>query len=81
MEEAAKKGELQKQYVAGFTDYLLVIERKKQRYGTQFNINAKGELVPHPIEDEANVDKRREEVGLPKLADHIKMVRAQYKKP
>jgi len=81
MEEAARKGELSQQYVAAFTDYLLILERRKQRFGTQFTLNAQGEVVPHPIEDEANVDKRRAELGLPPLADQLKQVRAQFKKP
>jgi hypothetical protein len=79
MEALAQKEELPAQYFAGLTDYILIMERKRQRYGTQFMIDKKGELVPHPIEDEKNVDKRREEVGLPKLADHIEMARKQYK--
>jgi hypothetical protein len=81
MEDAARKGELSQQYVAAFTDYLLILERRKQRFGTQFTVNAQGEVVPHPIEDEANVDKRRAELGLPPLADQLKQVRAQFKKP
>ena len=30
-------------------------------------------LVPQPIEDEANVDERRKELGMPPLADYLKM--------
>jgi hypothetical protein len=80
MKESAKKGDIQQQYVAALTDCLLVLENKKQKYGTQFKPNAKGELVLHPIEDEANVDKRREELGLPKLAEYLKIVKTQLKK-
>jgi hypothetical protein len=32
-----------------------------------------GKLQPHPIDDEANVDKRRQEVGLSPLADYLKL--------
>jgi hypothetical protein len=36
-----------------------------------------GKLVPQPIEDEANVDARRKELGMPPLADYLKMVNEQ----
>lgn len=60
---AAPPGEVSPSHVAYLTDRVLVNERKPQRYGTQFwTVN--GELEPRPIEDEANVDQRRAEVGL-----------------
>jgi len=44
--------------------------RGRQRYGTQMICTA-GKLVPQPIEDAANVDKRRLEVGLPKMREQL----------
>jgi hypothetical protein len=32
-----------------------------------------GKLRPHPIEDEANVDRRRKAVGLLPLADYLRV--------
>jgi hypothetical protein len=62
-------------------DRVLVAEGKPQVYGTQ----AKGfdqwkghEPVLEPIEDEANVDKRRAEVGLPPLSEYIKILKEMY---
>lgn len=56
------------------TDRLLVMnDKKKQLYGTQLR-PLDGKLVPEPIEDEANVDKRRKELGMPPLADYLTMV-------
>jgi hypothetical protein len=46
-------------------------KRTLQRYGTQGRCTAPGQWEPFPIEDEANVDLRRAEVGLPPLADYI----------
>jgi Family of unknown function (DUF6624) len=77
MEEAAKKGEVSKRDVAYLADLLLVADGKKQRYGTQFKLE-KGEWVPSPIEDLANVDKRRAELEMPPLADYKKMINDQY---
>jgi uncharacterized protein (TIGR03067 family) len=70
---AVKAKEASPQHLAYLTDRLLVAEGKKQVYGTQLR-QADGKLEPAPIEDEANVDKRRAEIGLAPLADYIKQV-------
>lgn len=77
MKEAAQKGEIPLQHVAYLTDRLLVAEGKKQIYGTQFTTE-NGKLVPFPIENEADVDKRRKEVGLPPLSEYIKRLKKIY---
>jgi hypothetical protein len=61
---------------AYLTDRVLLAEGKKQVYGTQFT--GDGKLQPEPIEDEANVDKRRKEVGLPPLAEYAKSIEEMY---
>jgi hypothetical protein len=53
-------------------------ENEKQVYGTQFR-EVNGKMEPFPIEDEANVDERRKEVGLPPLAEYRKMIEQLYK--
>lgn len=74
LKEAHKAGEAEGQQVALMTDRLLILkEKKKQLYGTQLTTKD-GKLVPQPIEDEANVDRRRKELGLPPLADYLKLV-------
>ena len=51
--------------LAYLIDRVLVAEGKPQLYGTQLGADENGELVPRtPIEDEANVDARRAEMGL-----------------
>jgi hypothetical protein len=52
-------------------------EGKKQVYGTQCKLE-NGEAIPEPIEDEANVDKRRAEVGLQPLAEYLKLLKEVY---
>jgi hypothetical protein len=76
---AVRKGEAAGKDLAYLTDRVLVGEGKKQLYGTQFTLKD-GELAPSPIEDEANVDKRRKEVGLDTLAEYTKTMREFYKK-
>jgi hypothetical protein len=78
IEAAAQKEEASKQDWAYLADRVLVGEGKKQRFGTQF-MQQNGEYVPQPIEDEANVDKRRADVGLPPLAEYKKMIDEMYK--
>jgi hypothetical protein len=40
----------------------------------------KGKMEPQPIEDEANVDKRRKEMGLSSLAEYRKIIEEVYQK-
>ncbi len=71
------KDEISQKNLAYLTDRVLLAEGKKQRYGTQFAVVA-GKLGPRPIADEANVDKRRQEVGLDTLAEYAKVMEKQY---
>jgi uncharacterized protein DUF6624 len=74
---AVKKGEATGAQLAYLTDRVRVGAGEKQVYGTQFH-TADGKLQPQPIEDEANVDKRRKEVGLPSLAEYRKQMEKVY---
>jgi hypothetical protein len=77
--KSAAKGDVEPQEIAYLTDRILVAEKKKQTYGTQ--LQRQGDrFTPQPIEDEANVDKRRAEVGLPPLAEYLKAAQAGYDK-
>lgn len=67
--------------VAYLTDRIRVAEKKPQLYGTQVNITPDGKVEAPVIEDEANVDKRRAEVGLEPLAGYIERMQQRYKKP
>jgi len=62
-------------HLAYLTDRVRVVAGEKQLYGTQMTYTKDGEMVPSPIEDEANVDARRKEAGLPPLAEYLKLVR------
>jgi len=78
--ETAPDGEVSSEDVAFLTDRLLVADGKKQRYGTQFT-QVGHQFVPLPIADEANVDARRKEAGLPPLAEYAKQVTELYGPP
>jgi hypothetical protein len=64
-----KKGILPPYYLARFDDFRLTESIQKQKFGTRIFLH-EGEsqaVIEPPIEDIANVDKRREEIGLPPL--------------
>jgi hypothetical protein len=74
IEKAYKAGEVEGQHLALITDrQRVLVQKKKQLYGTQLEARD-GKLVPLPIEDEANVDKRRKELGMTTLAEYVKFV-------
>jgi hypothetical protein len=74
------KDEASPSNLAYLTDRVLLAEGKKQRYGTQVT-TVDGQWKPRPLEDEANVDQRRAEAGLPPLAEYLKLIEKQYGSP
>ena len=79
--DAYRAKKLSGQDYALLLDRVLVAEGKPQVYGTQAKSLDKWkghEPVLEPIEDEANVDKRRAEVGLPPLSEYLKGLKEVY---
>ena len=74
----AESGDVEKQDVALLTDRILINENKPQIYGTQLQM-VDGRLVPYPIENEAGVDQRRTEMGLPDMKTYVELVNRMYK--
>ena len=74
--EAHQAGDAEGEWVALMTDRLLILkDGKEQRYGSQLETRD-GRLVPQPIEDEAHVDERRAAMGMPPLAEYLKLANA-----
>lgn len=65
------------QQLALLTDRILIAQGKAQIYGTQADLS-KGKVVFSPIEDEANVDKRRKKMNMPPLEFYRKLVEEMY---
>src|SRR5262249_3863870 len=81
VEKAYKTGGLSGQSYALLLDRVPVGDGKPQVYGTQakrFEEWKGQEPVLEPIEDEANLDKRRAEVGLPPIAEYKEMLMRMY---
>jgi hypothetical protein len=73
-------GEVLQSNLAYLTDRVLLAEGKKQQYGTQVTV-VDGKWAPRPLEDEANVDKRRAAAGLSPLAEYLKLIEREYGSP
>ena len=63
---------------ANFVDRLRLHQGKKQLYSSGFDFK-EGKMVMSPTEDMKNLDKRRAKIGLPPLAELIKMMKEMYK--
>jgi hypothetical protein len=68
---AAARGDASQSHLAYLTDRVLLKERGKQVYGTQFTYGPDGP-EPQPMEDPEGVDERRAAVGLESLAEYRK---------
>jgi hypothetical protein len=83
-DRAYRDGALSGPNYALLLDRIRVREGKRQLYGTQakdFSEWKGKEPAFEPIEDEANVDRRRAEVGLPPLAEYREMLKRMYFPP
>jgi len=82
--EGFRRSGYKEQDVGILIDRVLIDAGKKQKYGTivETKEDARGDLItkPLPIEDETNVDKRRQKIGLPPMADYLKASENLYKK-
>jgi uncharacterized protein DUF6624 len=75
IKEAVGQKEARRSDLAMLEDRILTREGKKQVYGTQLRLNQTTQRMElYPIEDEANVDARREAAGLEPLAEYLKRV-------
>lgn len=82
LRDAVKKGNGFPDELALMEDRVAMREGKKQIYGSQIGMDNKtGKAYIFPIEDEANVDKRRASVGLEPLKDYVKHWNIDYKGP
>lgn len=69
--EAAQKGELRKADWALLVDRVRMRQGQSQLYGSQIVRNPdNGQWMLHPIEDEADVNRRRAEIGLEPLEEY-----------
>ena len=82
MRQAVKNGKAKGSELALLEDRVAMRQGKKQIYGSQISRDLKtGKYFVAPIEDEANVNKRRASVGLMPLEDYARHFNIEYKLP
>ncbi len=82
MRSAVKNGKAQGSNLALLEDRIALAQGKKQIYGSQIHKDNKtGKYFVAPIEDEANVNKRRVKVGLGPLEEYARQWDIDYKLP
>lgn len=81
MREAQQRGDLSATELGMLEDRMRVRDGKPQRYGSQLSMGPGNKLRFDPIEDEANVDKRRAAIGMEPIAAYAKHFGLAYTPP
>ncbi len=74
---AAREGKADPAHAAMLEDRIRFFEGRPQRYGTQLDWDADGNLSPGEVEDPQKLAGRRRAVGLPSLEEQIDDARAR----
>ena len=77
LRDAVARGDAPALHAAYLEDRIRFNEGRPQRYGTCLDWDEGGRLSPGELEDQGNVDQRRREVGLPRLAEGLRKAEAQ----
>ena len=77
LQAAAREGQASPRHAAMLEDRIRFFEGRPQRYGTQFDWDAEGNLSPCAMEDPQRLDERRRAVGLPPLAEQMEEARTR----
>lgn len=77
LQRLAETGQILGSAIATLTDKILISERKPQRFGTQFDWST-GVAEMLPVEDPANLEKRRDQYLLPPIAEYKKLLGEMY---
>jgi hypothetical protein len=77
VQQAFAEGDASGQSLALLTDRVRVHQGRPQLYGSQTRFVDHTVLVD-PIEDEVHVDERRARLGLPPMAEYLKLLKEMY---
>jgi hypothetical protein len=77
IKKAFKEKEISPSDYAAFIDRFLTHQNKPQIYGSNFDMK-NGKLVMSRTKDIKNLDKRRLKIGLPPIAEYVKIVKEIY---
>ncbi|MCE2514812.1 MAG: hypothetical protein J4F37_07360 [Acidobacteria bacterium] len=79
LQAAAREGRADPAHAAMLEDRIRFFEGRPQRYGTQLDWDAEGNLSPGEVEDPHRLAERRLAVGLPPLEEQIEKARSRAK--
>ena len=77
LETASWEGRADPAHAAMLEDRIRFFEGRPQRYGTQLDWDAEGNLSPWRVEDPSRLDERRLAIGLPPLAQQVAEARSR----
>ncbi|WP_100074785.1 DUF6624 domain-containing protein [Chryseobacterium camelliae] len=77
LEKQAQAGNVSKSDLATIRDRVQMLTGKKQVYGTQ-TLKTGKEVYVWPVDNEAGLDARRKEMGLPSMEEYIGMLNKAY---
>lgn len=80
IKHSVQRGDLDGQALALLTDRLQVKAGHAQTYGTQASLRD-GHWALDPIADSAHVDERRKAIGLPPLAEYVRLLDSMMNQP
>jgi hypothetical protein len=78
IDNAVAYGDADPVHAAYLLDRVRMADGLDQLYGSQFVLDANGDLVPWPVDDEVAVEGRRQRLGLPPFAEHAAAMRARW---
>ncbi len=79
LQQAVESQQADARHLAYLTDRISVLEGKPQFYGTQFDWNESGELMPNDYDDLNLVNQRRQAIGLNTLEEQTAFLQKQVK--
>ena len=77
LESAVNENKANLKNLAYLTDRIAVYEGEPQLYGTQFDWDENGNLIPHHFDNLAKVNERRQSIGLNTLEEQTAIIRRQ----
>ncbi len=76
----ANQGQIMISEIPFLTDRILLNEGKKQLYGTQYEVDKQGNIIPRPIKSLNDVDERRKEYGLIPFNEYLASLKKAFVK-
>ena len=76
IKKAVEINQAERRHIAFLTDRILILQNKKQIFGTQFRRNKDNQLESFPIKDAKKIDLIRKKMGLESLSRYRKKMKA-----